>query len=157
MAELAVASAVISAIGGAVTAAGTIASGNAAKEGAYFKAAQEDQASKESRAASQRGAMEARRQASLVQSKIQAGAAASGAGASDPGIVKLESDVAGRGEFQALTEMYKGENRARGISDQAMGDRMSGDAAQTGSYFKGAGTLLSSGGSFYDRYNKTYG
>lgn len=157
MAELAIASAVISAVGAGVAAAGTIAAGNAAKEGAYFKAAQEDQAGQEGRAASQRGAMEKRRQAGLIESKIQAGAAASGAGASDPGIVKLTSDVAGRGEYQALTDMYTGENRARGLSDVAMGDRMSGDAAKTGSEYKATATLLSGAGSFADRYNKIYG
>lgn len=163
MAELALAATVI---GGAVSAVGTLAAGGAAKDAGYFKAAQEEQAGQESRAASQRASLEQRRQAGLALSKVQAGAAASGAGASDPGILKIAGDIAGRGEYQALTEMYKGENRGRGLEDQAMGDRMSGDAAQEGSYYKAAGTaldtigkatLLSKGGSFYDRYRNTYG
>lgn len=154
MAELALAATVI---GGAVSAVGTLAAGGAAKDASYFKAAQEQQAAQESRAASQRQSMEHRRQAGLALSKVQAGAAASGAGASDPGILKIAGDIAGRGEYQSLADMYTGENRARGLEDSAMGDRMSGDAAQTGSYYKAAGTLLSTGGSFYDRYSKTYG
>lgn len=154
MAELALAATVI---GGAVSAAGTLAAGKSAKEAQYFKAAQEDQAAQESRAASQRQALEKRRMTGLALSKVQAGAAASGAGAADPGIIKIASDIAGRGEYQALTDMYTGENRARGLEDMAMGDRMTGDAARTGSYYKAAGTLLSTGGSFYDRYNKNYG
>lgn len=146
-----------SAVGGVVSAMGTLAAGQSAKDASYFKAAQEDQAAQESRAASQRQALEKRRQSDLALSKIQAGAAASGAGASDPGIVNLSGDVAARGEYQALTDMYTGENRARGLEDQAMGDRMTGDAAETGAKYKAVGTLLDSGSSFYGKYKQFYG
>ncbi len=141
------------ALGGAVSAIGTIAAGNSAKQAAYFRAGQEDQMAQESRAASQRQALEKRRQAGLVLSKIQAGAAAGGSDTTSPDLLNLVGDVAGRGEYQALSDMYSGENRARGLEDSATGERMTGDAAQTGSYFKAAGTLLSTGGSVYDRYN----
>lgn len=154
MAEIALAA---TALGGLVSGAGTLIAGSNAKDAAYFKAAQEEQQAQESRAASQRSAMESRRKAGLAISQIQAGAAASGAGAADPSILNVSGNVAARGEYQALADVYKGENRARGLEDQAMGDRMSGDAAMTGALFKSAGTLLSSGGSFYERYQKLYG
>jgi hypothetical protein len=152
--------------GGALQAAGTIMGGNAAaaagksqRDAAYFKAAQEEQAAQESRAAAQRTALEKDRQARLLQSTLQANAAASGGGAADPTVIGLAQDIAGRGEYQSLMDMYTGENRARGLEDQAMGSRMTGDAAQaegeakrTASYFSAAGTLIGSAGSAYKTY-----
>lgn len=156
--------------GGALQAAGTIMGGNAAADAGkaqqsaqYFKAAQEEQAAQESRASQQRVALDKAREGRLLQSKLQANAAASGGGASDPGIVTLAQGIAGRSEYESLLEMYKGENRARGLEDQAVGSRLTGDAAKaegeakkTASYFSAAGTLIGSAGSAYKTY-KGYG
>jgi hypothetical protein len=153
---------------GALTAAGTLMGGSAAasagqsqKDASYFKAAEEDQAAQESRAAAQRSALDKDRQATLLQSTLQARAAASGGGATDPTVVGLGQDIAGRGEYQSLMDMYTGENRARGIEDQATGSRMTGDAQlaegkakQNASYLSAAGTLIGSAGSAYKTYNK---
>jgi len=136
----------------AVTAAGTIAGGQAAKGSSYFKAAQEDQAAQESRAASQRQALEKDRNTTLALSKLQANAAASGGGASDPGVVDLAGDIAGRGEYQHLMDMYTGENRARGLEDTAKGERATGDAKETASYLSAAGTIIGGAGSAYKRF-----
>ena len=154
--------------GGAIQAAGTIMGGNAAADAGkaqrgaqYFKAAQEEQAAQESRAAAQRGSLDKARESRLLLSKLQANAAASGGGASDPTVLDLAGGIAGRGEYESLMEMYKGENRARGLEDQAIGSRMSGDAAKAegeakrnASYLSAAGTLIGSGGSAYKAYNK---
>jgi hypothetical protein len=151
---------------GALQAAGTIMGGNAAadagaraQQAQYFKAAQEEQAAQESRAAAQRVALDKGREASLALSKLQANAAASGGGASDPTVLGLGGDIAGRGEYESLLDMYKGENRARGLEDSAIGSRLSGDAAKaegdakkTASYFSAAGTIIGSGGSAYKTY-----
>lgn len=142
----------LSGAGAAVSAIGTIASGQAEKDAAYFRAAQEEQAAQESRAASQRKAIERRREGAYATSRLQALSAASGGGADDPGVIKLGEDIGARSELQALTEDYRGENAARGYMDRAAGSRMTGDAAQTASYFKAASTIISSGSSMYDRY-----
>lgn len=154
--------------GGALSAGGTIMGGNAAaaagessRNESYFKAAQEDQAAQESRAASQRDSLEKGRQTQLVLSKLQAEAAAGGGGADDPGVLNLAGDIAGRGEYESLMDMFKGENRARGLQDEAVGSRMSGDAAlaegkakQNASYMSAAGTIIGTAGSAYKTYNK---
>lgn len=154
---------------GAIQAAGTLMGGSAAadagqraQQAQYFKAAQEEQAAQESRAASQRVSLDKDREGRLLQSKLQANAAASGGGASDPGIVTLAQGIAGRSEYDSLMEMYKGENRARGLEDTATGSRLSGDAAKaegdakkTASYFSAAGTLIGSAGSAYKTYKGT--
>lgn len=121
--------------GAGVSAMGTIAGGNAAKDAGIrgqqsmeFKAKQEEQAAQESRAVAQRSALDKRRQGALALSTLQARAAASGGGADDPGVLTLAGDIAGRGEYEALNDMFKGENRSRGLMDQAVGSRMTGDA-----------------------------
>lgn len=156
-----VAGAALSAGGTLVGGAASAAAGKSAQQAGYFRATQEEQAAQESRAAAQRAALEKKRETGLIQSKLQARAAASGGGADDPGVLDLAGDIAGRGEYEALTEMYRGENRARGLEDAAIGSRMSGDAAlaegkakQTASYFSAAGTLVGGAGSAYRTYNK---
>lgn len=147
--------------GSAVSAMGTIAGGNAAKaaglagqQAQEFKAKQEEQAAQESRAVSQRAALDKRRQGDLALSTLQARAAASGGGAADPGVLTLAGDIAGRGEYEALFDMYKGENRARGLIDQAAGSRLTGEALRAegeakkrASRFSALGTIIGGVGS----------
>lgn len=161
--------AVVSGVSGAVQAAGTLMGGNAAadagksqQQAQYFKAAQEEQGAQESRAASQRVALDKGREARLLNSTLQANAAASGGGASDPTILNLAGNIAGRGEYDSLMAMFTSENRARGLEDAAMGSRMSGDAAKAegearrkASYLSAAGTIIGAGGSAYRTYNRT--
>lgn len=154
MAELAIASAIASIAAAGVSAAGTLAAGASAKASQEFRAKQEQQAAGEARASGQREAFEERRKAGLVTSRIQALSAAGGGGADDPTIVDLSSDVAGRGEYFALMDMFRGENKARGLEDSAVASRMTGDAAQKGSYYKAGGTLLEGFGSAADRYSR---
>jgi hypothetical protein len=175
--------------GSAVSAVGTIAGGNAAAAAGQasaaaqrqnaadnatqleFRATQEDQAAQESRASSQRDALEKTRQARLLLSTLQARAASGGGGASDPTILNLAGNIGGRGEYEALTDMFTGEDKARGLEDQASGDRYSaatgiiagdmganaaiaeGNAKRNASYLSAAGTLIGGAGSAYKVYN----
>lgn len=158
---------VLTVAGGAISAAGTLAGGAAAARAgeaqqgaANFRATQEDQAAAESRAAAQRTALDKGRETRLLQSKLVANAAASGGAPDGTNIENLSGNIAGRGEYESLLEMYKGENRARGLEDTAVGTRMTGDAAlaegkakQSASYLSAAGTLIGSAGSAYRTYN----
>lgn len=143
--------------GTAISAGSTIAGGRAAEAGGIlaqnqkdYEAKQYEQQAQESRASAQRLAFERRREASLLQSKLQARAAASGGGADDPTIITLSEGIAGRGEYEALMEMYKGENRARGLEDAATNSRFEGQAARwegetkkRASQTKAIGTIIS--------------
>lgn len=119
----------------ALSAAGTIAGGRAAQHAARaqsdaleFRARQAETGAQQARALAGRAAQDKRREARLLQSKLQARAAASG-GASDPGVVNLAEDIAGSGEYEAGMERYKGEERGRALEDQAAGHRYAGAAA----------------------------
>ncbi len=158
----------LTAIGTGVSAMGTIASGKAAEQAGRqaqqareFEALQQEQAAQESRAAAQRQAIDKRREGQLLLSRLQARAAASGGGADDPTVLDLGGGIAERGEYEALTEMYRGENRARGLEDSAVGSRMTGEALRAegeakkrASRLSAFGTLIGGATSMYGQYNK---
>jgi hypothetical protein len=134
---------VISLVSTALSAVGTVAGGVAAKNQADFQAEQQEMAGKEEFAASQREANEKRKEATYVQSRQQALAAASGGGAADPTIVRLMTQTAQQGEMNAQTARYVGENRQRGLMDAAKASRMSGEASLFGSFFGATGDAFS--------------
>lgn len=133
----------IAAAGAVLSAVGTVAGGVAANNSAQYEADQQEAAGKEEFADALRTADQQRKEAQLVQSRQQAVAAASGAGASDPTIVKLMTDTAGQGELNAQSALYGGEQRKRGLFDAAKGTRASGQASLFGSFLGASGTLAS--------------
>jgi hypothetical protein len=141
--------------GPVLTAVGTIAGGAAAKEQADFKAKGLEMQANESRAASQRRAEERRQRGRLVLSQMQARAAASGTDATSGDVLGLTEDVAGRSEYQALTELYTGENRARGYIDQANSVRMSGENEKKGSFLKAASTIMGGARGIFSSFNSS--
>ena len=60
-------------------------------------------------AASQREMLQETKKERLVQSALQARAAAQG-GASDPSVIKAAEDIAAEGSYRAATALYKGED-----------------------------------------------
>lgn len=179
---------VLTVASGALTAGGTLIGGAAAADAGEaqaaaqrkaaadnktmleFKATQEEQNAQESRAAAQRQSLEKTRQARLLLSSLQARAAAGGGSASDSGVLDIAGKIAARGEYESLMEGYTGENRARGLLDQARADRYAGEtgiqgaelaanaaiasgkAQQAASFLSAAGTLAGSGAGAYRTY-----
>lgn len=135
------------AAGTAISAAGGIASGVASKRSADYEAAQMEQRAKEEVAASQRDAIGKRREGAILNSRAQALAAASGAGAGTdaPTIVKIMGDIAGESDVNARSALYGGFSRAAGLKDAARGRRAEGKASLLGSTFGAFGTLASGG------------
>lgn len=103
-------------------------------------------------AASQRQAEETRRQTGYVLSRAQALAASSGAGATDPTVVNLEGNIAGRGEYNALTQLYEGNISEGNLNSQAEAARNAGRATARAGVLKGVTTALSGGTSLYTKY-----
>ena len=164
----------------ALTAASTIAAGNAQKAAgeaqarsaeyqAQLRNAQAtamEQGAGQERAAAQRGAIEQQRQGRLVGSRAQAISAASGGGALDPSIVNLMGDLDNEADFRTATALYQGEDRARNMEYGAVlqratgqGDlyagevaRRAGEAAQNRSYLSAAGTLVGGAAKAYGMY-----
>ena len=101
------------------------AAGRAAQQAALARqqalehqARQARQNAGQERAASQRAAVEQRRQGRFLSSKALARAAASGAGTGG-NVENILGDIGAEGEFRALNELFIGEERARGLEFQA--------------------------------------
>jgi hypothetical protein len=135
-----------------LSAAGTISAGNAARGAANFEAAQMTQKAGQERATAQRSAIEQRRRANLTNSRAQAVAAASGGGAADPTVTNLMTDITGRGEYNALSEIFSGEEKARGFEMGASARRYEGAQARQASLISAGGTILSSASTLYSKY-----
>lgn len=145
---------VLTAVSGFVSAAGTIAAGEAAKADAEFRAKQMEMKANEERAAGQRQMFERNREKEYQLSRIRAVAGAASGDTTDTGILDLSGDVEQRGDYLALTEMYKGENAGRGYETAASGERARGDAAAKGAKLRAFGSILETGSSMFSKYNR---
>lgn len=116
------------------------AQGQAAQTSAYYEADQLEAQAGQERAASQRDMLENRRRERIVQSNLQAAAAASGGGATDPTVGRLASDIAVEGQYRALTDLYRGEERAIGLENKAAARRYEGDVGYMSGKARAAST-----------------
>lgn len=145
-------SSILGLVGTAVSAAGTLAAGAAQKSAADFQAEQLEKQGAEERAAAQREADRAKKEKDFILSRQQAVASASNLGALDETVLDLAGDVAQQGAVNEGMIRYGGEERAKGRRAQAAAARLEGKAAQTGSYFGAAGTLMGGLGDFASDY-----
>lgn len=157
---------VLSGVGAAVSAAGTIAGGqNAADLGRMqqnqdnYQAAQIRENASSEIGAAQRTMLDDQQKTRLTEGKITAMAAGSGftAGTGSPGAIAGE--VARRGSYQAAMDLFNGENASTGDLNKAAGIEYSGDIAaaggqmqQTASEYSAVGNLASAGGNMFKTY-----
>lgn len=160
--------------GSAVSGAGSIIGGIEANRAAQFEARQgqilaqweanqlEQQAKQDEFAAAVR-AREKRHESALVQSQLQARAASSGAGSTNPTILNLLGDIASRGEFLAQTEKAAGAMDAASRRHQGaatiLGSRMQADilrlrgrSAQTSGLISGIGSAVGGAANSFARF-----
>lgn len=130
-------------IGTGLQVMGTMQQGSAQQAALNFEAKEREKKAAEERAASQRDAIEKRHEGDLAMSKGLAIASASGAGVVNPSILDIYGETGGEAEYNAQTEMYGGESRARGQLDEAAAARAKGKAAKTGSTFAALGAGFS--------------
>ncbi len=137
--------------------------GAARQQAAEYEAQQQRVKAGQERAASQQRLQVTRKQERLIQSQLQARAAASGGGATDPGIITLSGDIAKEGEYRALQDLYIGEERARSLeqgadlsSFEGAEAMRAGKARERAGYMQAAGTLLGGAGSAGSLYGKYY-
>lgn len=104
-----------------------IASAKRKQEEANFEATQLEQDAGQAKAISQRQAEDTTLQANLINSAALARAAASGAGASDPTVLRILAKTSGTGAYRGGVAMYEGEAQARLDRMRAAALRFSGD------------------------------
>lgn len=139
--------ATVASVGGSVLSGiGQIQAGKAANVSADFQAKQMEQRAGQERASSQRVAIEERRRAAIAGSNAQAAAAASGGGATDPTVLNIQGGIAGQGEYNALSALFEGEEKGRGLELQATSARMEGKQAKRAGMVSGISTIIGGAG-----------
>lgn len=158
--------AALSLVGGALSAAGTLASGNAAAamgqaqaQAAQFQRVQDIMNSAADVASGQRKMFETRLRAGLTESRAVAGAAAGGVTTTTGSPLDTQAQIAARGKYAGDLDLWNGQNEATGDLNKAVAadyqsklDIMGGKMAQEASYLSAAGTLASAGASAYKMY-----
>lgn len=166
-ATLTVASLASTAIGGGISAMGTIAGGNAAaaagqmqQQAANYQAGQLEENATQTFAAGQRQMLDTQEKTRLAISSARAAAAGNGTNAGVGSPATIQGELAKRGSYNAAMDMFNGASTATGLRNQAAGVRYSGTAAAIGgqeaqqaSLLSAAGTIAGSAGSML----KTYG
>lgn len=141
-----------------IFAAGTVISANQQRNAgiqsqmnADFEASQMERQAGQELAVSQRQAEQARRESRYAQSRAQAVAAASGAGATDPTVVNLIGGIEKEGEYNALTALYNGQQNADALRTGGSIKRQTGKAYRSAGNTNAFATVLS-GASSMARY-----
>lgn len=140
---------------------------NQAADSADAQALQLQQEAGQQRAAGQRRAQEQRRQAAIAGSNVLA---RTGGGSTDASIMGLTGNIAGEGEYNALTNIYEAEESALGYEGQAGTAKRQasmyrssgqaavargaaqGEAARRAGNLSSAATIFSTGSSLYGKY-----
>lgn len=144
---------IMSVVGSALSAKGSIDSGNAAMTQANYEASQMRVNAGQAQAASQSAAVDSIRQAQVNQSRALAIAAASGGGALDPTVMHIIGGLSGEGALAAATHLYNGDETARAWNDKANATVYSGQLAQQAAKTKAMASVLNGAKSIYDNVN----
>lgn len=102
---------------------------------------------KQEQAVAQRKAYEHRKDAELRASRAIAVAAATGGTAQEKSVLELLGDISARGEYNALTETYQGDMKARDINYEAEITQEKGRSARRAANMQAVGTLFSTAAS----------
>jgi hypothetical protein len=138
---------------GAVKGISTIAGGKMAAQAgqmqqteANYQAAQLNQNAAQALASSQRQALDTTQRTNLAISTATARAGASGAAPDVGSAVANTGELAQRGSYQALTDMFNGQSKATGLENEAAGVRYTGDVEAYEGEEKESAAYLAAGG-----------
>jgi hypothetical protein len=163
---LTAASLTATAVGGGLSAAGTLAGGSAAAEAGqltksadYAQADQLEQNATQEIASGQRKMLDTQQRVRLAMSTAKARGGGSGFSGSSGSQIDNMGQLAKRGSYNAAMDMFNGESAASGLRNQAKAARYSGDVAeltgqeqQDASYLSAAGTIAGTAGSMAKGY-----
>lgn len=145
-------SSVMSLLGTAVSAAGTLAAGRAQQRQADYQAARDEVKAGEAKALRQRDARKIDRERRLALSRLQTLAAASGYTAGDPTSLKLAGETDAYGTYRRQLAQYGGDTQAADLNRSAIASRMRGEDAMTQARYGAAKTIIGGAKSLFRRY-----
>jgi len=128
-----------------IGAIGHIQYGLQAQQAAEFQADQLAQNANTAAASGQRRAADVDRTSKVLASNALATAAASGGGASDPGVVSVIANVAAEGAYRKAVALYEGDDKARALNLAADTKRYEGKAARANSILPASASAYRAG------------
>ncbi|WP_246765304.1 hypothetical protein [Aminobacter sp. SR38] len=146
---------VLGAIGTIMSVAGTIQEGREQKARFQYEQKVAAQQADEAAAASQRDAMARYREGRQLLSQQQAAIAGSGGNMTDPSVIDIMDDTSERVRLAADTDIYKGEQQARGYNDAAKVAGYNAESAMRAARIRAAGSLFSGMSSLFSRFGES--
>jgi hypothetical protein len=141
-------------VGSLMSAGGTVAGGEAASQSAQFQAAQLRSNAAGEIAAGQRQMLDTQQRTRLAISTATARAAGGGVNAAVGSPAADVSQIGQRGSYLAAMDLFRGENAATGMENQARGVEYSGEAARIGANTSAMGTIAAGAGSMLSTYGR---
>ena len=145
---------VLGALGTVMSVAGTMEEGREQKARFQYDQKVAAQQADEATAASQRDAMARYREGRYLLSQQQAAIAGSGGNLTDPSVMDVMGDTTERVTLAAQTDIYKGEQQARGYNDAAKVAGYNAESAMRAARIKAAGELFSGMSSILSRFGE---
>jgi hypothetical protein len=127
----------------AVSAIGALQQGQQQKDYANYQASQAEADAKAERDAAEVHADKIRKAARQQAGQARAAIAGSGVDVGEGTPVDINSSIYGNAEEDAWSTILTGKSKSNQLNAQAEGFRISGDNAETASYFNAAGSALS--------------
>jgi len=109
----------------------------------------------EATAASQRDAMARYREGRYLLSQQQAAIAGSGGNMTDPSVMRIMDDTTEQVTLAAETDIYKGDQQARGYNDAAKVAGYNANSAMRAARIKAASTLFSGMSTMFSRFGES--
>jgi hypothetical protein len=135
--------------GDLMTAIGAATHGLQTEDAADFQAEQLRANAGQAQASGQRRAADVDQRAQLVASRALAVAAASGGGASDPGVVSIMAGIAQEGAYRRSVALYEGDARAAALETAANGKDYEGDSARVHGLASAVGLVINAGTGYF--------
>lgn len=147
--------AVVSLVGGLVSASGTTAAGRKAKKAFNLNAAIATENAAEARRAADDDILSLKRIAYKTEGGIRAGYGASGVSSSSGSVMDVLADSVAQATLDQNRRKHQGEREALDFENQARTGQAAGRAAYQGARYSAAGTALSSTGQAASSLYKT--
>lgn len=146
---------VLGAIGTIVSVAGTMEEGREQKARYQYEQKVAAQQADEATAASQRDAMARYREGRYLLSQQQAAIAGSGGNMTDPSVMRIMDDTTEQVTLAAESDIYKGDQQARGYNDAAKVAGYNAESAMRAARIKAASTLFSGMSTMFSRFGES--
>jgi hypothetical protein len=145
----------VAAVGGTLLqVAGTMQAGREQEARFNYEQKVQQQQADEAEAASQRDAAERYREGRFMLSQQRAAIAGSGGSITDPSVIDLMGDTQGRTTLAAQTDIYKGQQQARGYNDAAKVAGINASNSMSAARLRAGASLFAGVSDMYSRFGQ---